>query len=189
MIVALEGGDGCGKSTQVERLMNLLPPDSTTFLKFPSKILSLDRMTPIGAVIDSYLKGKYELNERALMHLLAANFYEHLEKLKKTNNSIICDRYTASFIAYSVARGASLQEAKDMICQMPEADLTIWLDVGPEIALQRVANSERFDSLAFQERVRSVYNQLYDQDKWIKIHAGTKSVEEITSQLKSLILY
>jgi hypothetical protein len=54
MFIDFEGIDGCGKGTQVERAVGYLRQafSKATSLKYP------DRTTPIGKLIDAYLKGR-----------------------------------------------------------------------------------------------------------------------------------
>jgi dTMP kinase len=71
-LILLEGLDKAGKSTQCTRLTTSLEAlgHKVLHLRFP------DRTTPIGKMIDAYLKGGSEVEDHAIHLLFSANRWE-----------------------------------------------------------------------------------------------------------------
>ena len=89
--IVIEGLDRSGKSTQADLLTKKLQGLSQAkLLKFPGQFplslhlfcgstfirLTLDRTTPIGKMIDAYLRAQSELDDRAIHLLFSANRWE-----------------------------------------------------------------------------------------------------------------
>ena len=85
LFIVVEGLDRAGKSTQVERLVSRLQSDgaqpsssspqdgqaqAAKVYKFP------DRTTPIGKMIDAYLRSESEIDDHAIHLLFSANRWE-----------------------------------------------------------------------------------------------------------------
>ncbi len=74
MLIAFEGGDRCGKTTQITKL--------SKFLQKELKLMSIkvfkhpDRSTASGKVIDSFLKREIELPSEAMTLCLTSNLWE-----------------------------------------------------------------------------------------------------------------
>lgn len=67
-----------------------------------------DRTTPIGHMINDFLRQQTELSNEAIHLLFSANRWEQMKNIKETLESginIICDRYWYSGVAYSTAKG------------------------------------------------------------------------------------
>jgi dTMP kinase len=90
-LIAIEGLDKAGKSTQCQRLIHTLTGQgySVMHLRFPGRlpniiftslnsyILTLaDRTTPIGQMIDSYLRNGAQMEDHAIHLLFSANRWE-----------------------------------------------------------------------------------------------------------------
>lgn len=73
LLIALEGGDRCGKSTQCTLVLDYLTKvlnQPTHFIKFP------ERTSAIGRVINEYLQCGNELSNQAIHLLFSANRWE-----------------------------------------------------------------------------------------------------------------
>lgn len=74
MLIAFEGGDRCGKTTQItklaEYLKNELGLTNVRVFKHP------DRSTASGQIIDSFLKREIELFPEAMTLCLTSNLWE-----------------------------------------------------------------------------------------------------------------
>lgn len=67
-----------------------------------------DRTTPIGHMINDFLKQQTELSNEAVHLLFSANRWEQMKTIKETleaGTNIVCDRYWYSGVAYSTAKG------------------------------------------------------------------------------------
>lgn len=154
--MVLEGLDHCGKSSQSRLLQQTLPNSHLTC--FP------DRSTPLGLVINQYLKGEREMEDRAIHLLFSANRWERmadLRRLLETGTNVILDRYVYSGTAYSAAKGLPLAwcQAPDMGLIRP--DLVIYLRLTAEQAVQRSGfGEERYEKQSFQEKVGHVFDEI-----------------------------
>ena len=74
MLIAFEGGDRCGKTTQITKLAEFLRNErgieKVKVLKHP------DRSTASGKIIDSFLKREIELFPEAVTICLTSNLWE-----------------------------------------------------------------------------------------------------------------
>lgn len=72
-LIAVEGCDRCGKSTQCFKMQAWLQEKlghPVEYWKFP------DRTTPIGQLINGYLTGNFELSDETIHLLFSANRWE-----------------------------------------------------------------------------------------------------------------
>ena len=169
-LVAFEGLDQSGKQTQAEGLRDLLAGASRTceLLSFP------DYRTPIGAEIRRALHGERDYPADVMQLLYVANRHEakrSLEGALADGHVILCDRYVASSIAYGEAQGLDPAWLTDIQRFLPPADLTILLDIPPDVAVQRKsADRDRYErDVALLSRVRDSYRRQAAAPGWILI--------------------
>jgi dTMP kinase len=106
--------------------------------------------------------------------LYVANRYERMADLQRWLDGgliLVCDRYTASSIAYGEAQGLDPAWLSDMQKYLPAAAMTIFLDIEPETAVRRKAvDRDRYErDLAMQERVRESYQRLSVGEGWLRL--------------------
>jgi len=104
--------------------------------------------------------------------LYVANRYERkpdLERWLSGGLILVCDRYTASSVAYGEATGLDAAWLTDMQRLLPSAALTILLDIAPETAVRRKAvDRDRYErDLALQARVRESYQRQAAEHGWL----------------------
>src|SRR5918999_4694761 len=102
MLIAIEGIDQSGKETQTHRLRERLREagHKVRLLSFP------DYGTSIGEEIARALQGEREYGSDVMQLLFVANRYERKPDLQRWLDGglmLVCDRYTASSIAYGEA--------------------------------------------------------------------------------------
>ena len=193
VFIALEGGEGAGKSTQARALQTWLaaagyevvlthePGDSIVGQKLREILLSPDTG---------------ELDHRAEALLYAADKAEHVGRLVQPaldrGAVVITDRYVDSTLAYQGA-GRDLQHADvERIARWATADLrpqlTVLLDVDPAVGLGRFDTQDRLEAepLEFHRRVRDTFLRLADADPdhYLVVDAGLPA-EEITAVIRS----
>jgi dTMP kinase len=169
--IVIDGVDGAGKGTQVALLAEALRARGRTV-----HVTCEPSDHPIGAMIRRYLRR--ELTEslpawEAMALLFAADRMQHLEHEIRPHlargETVISDRYDASSIAYqSAMRGEDADEALEWIAAInahaQRPDLTILLDLEPELAAQRRASrggaEELLEKLELQRRVRAQYAKI-----------------------------
>jgi|694.fasta_scaffold13052_7 dTMP kinase len=163
MFIVLEGCDAVGKTSQATKLAEALGAE---LLRFP------DRTTLIGAQLNAFLQGELSLELHASHLLFAANRWELQKKIAAmldSGKTVVCDRYSGSGVAYSVASGLSQEWCLAMERNLLVADLVVLLDNPNLQELQARRPSglrECFDSLAFQTKVRQAYLHLAARFGW-----------------------
>lgn len=172
--IVFEGGEGAGKTTQIERVYDWLTSDLQP--PYTVKITREPGGTDLGQEIRHLLLGKHTPSDRAELLLYAADRAQHVElDLKPAlaqNTIVLCDRYTDSTLAYQgYGRGLDLKliaQLNEIATQGLESDLTLWLDIPPEIGLLRAQNRGKRDrieqaDLAFHQRVHQGFTLLAQQ--------------------------
>src|SRR5438874_13682544 len=134
MLIVFEGLDQSGKQTQAERLRDRLKQGGgkARLVSFP------DYGTSIGEEIARALAGEREYGPDVMQLLYVANRYERKDDLRRWLEGgliLVCDRYTASSIAYGEAFGLDASWLVDVQKFLPPAALTIFLDINPETAV------------------------------------------------------
>ncbi|KAJ7086442.1 thymidylate kinase [Mycena belliarum] len=187
--IAVEGLDRSGKTTQVAALQARLEAEgvSVKLLKFP------DRTTPIGQMIDSYLRSQSELDDRAIHLLFSANRWElvgEIERLLARGTSVVCDRYAFSGVAFSAAKGLPLEWCRSPDVSLPAPDLTLFLDITPEKARERGGyGEERYEKEEMQRKVRDVFREIcreLTEVTWLTIDAGRER-EDVAADIWSAV--
>jgi len=186
MLIAFEGLDQSGKQTQAERLRDRLKQGGhkARLLSFP------DYATSIGEEIARALQGEREYEPDVMQLLYVANRYERKADLQRWLDGgliLVCDRYTASSIAYGEAQGLEPGWLADVQKFLPAASLTILLDIAPETAVQRKAvDRDRYErDLAMQERVRDSYHRQAAANQWVVLD-GEQSKDAVAAEVFSV---
>ena len=178
MFIVLEGCDAVGKTSQAAKLAQRLGAE---LVRFP------DRTTPLGVQLNALLQGELKLELHATHLLFTANRWELQKKiaaLLDDNKTVVCDRYSGSGVAYSVASGLSLEWCLAMERNLLVPDAVVLLD-NPDLAeLQArrpLSSNEVFDNTDFQTKVRQVYLELAARFQWKVVR--TKSFEETSEDI------
>jgi dTMP kinase len=169
MFIALEGIDGSGKSTQMKLL-------AARFADAGFKVYTTFEPTgsSIGTIIRDIMKGKMKADEKVIAGLFVADRLNHLldeengilQKLKE-GYVVITDRYYFSSYAY---HGTHMDmgwviNANAMSAEILRPDINIFIDVSPEISMQRVMQNrdevERYETLENLQNVRRKYLEAF----------------------------
>ena len=176
LFITFEGGDGSGKSTQVNLLKDYLDNLNFETIKTrepggtPSAVILRDLLTT-GEV------EKWTSMCEAL--LMWASRYEHLiqviEPALNSGKNVICDRFYDSTYAYQgVAHNLGIdkmEKLKKIIIGDIEPDVTFVLDIDPKVGLKRSldrSNQEnRFESynIDFHNKIRSAFLEIAKKNK------------------------
>ncbi|MDG1876010.1 MAG: dTMP kinase [Acidimicrobiales bacterium] len=190
-LIAFEGADASGKSTQARRLASRLGVELT--FQFGA--------TDIGSAIRSILLDPVHetLDDRAEALLVIADKAQHVTEIVAPalarGDTIISDRFTASTTAYQgYGRGLDRDELIGMMrwaTQGLEPDLTVLLDVDLEVARQRLGDEiDRIEGAGaeFHTRVREGYLEMAaaDPDRWIVIDAGG-TVDDVAARVDAAL--
>lgn len=194
MLITFEGLDGSGKTTQAARLRDWLQARGYAVL-----LTREPGGTAIGDAIRVLLADPRHTHMHARAEALlfcaarAQLVHERLKPHLSIGGVVICDRFADSTLAYQgYGRGLPLDRLRQLLDFATEGltpALTFYLDVRPEVGLQRRQASgtvERMDQeqLAFYYRVREGYLQLAQQSaRWIVLDAE-QSVEQLAEQVR-----
>jgi dTMP kinase len=145
--ITLEGGEGCGKSTQAKRLKAALERCGIEVL-----LTREPGGTPLAEKIRSLLKDENAdppCDRSELLLFLAARAQLVKNVIRPALDAgkwVISDRFSDSTLAYQgYGRELPLDflvAANDFACDALKSDLTLLLDVPPEIALERMRSRE-----------------------------------------------
>jgi len=162
--IAFEGGEGAGKSTQEALLAEWLTTEGRTVLRTREP-----GGTPAGEAIRAVLLGnEYSgLDPRAEALLFAAARGEHVERVIRpaldSGTVVVCDRYIDSSVAYQgIGRDLGADYVRDLSLWATRGlvpDLTVVLDIDPQVGLSRVERPDRLESepLDYHRRVRQAF--------------------------------
>jgi dTMP kinase len=141
-LIFIEGGDGAGKDTQIEKLKELLKDHSVVFAREPGG-------TNIGKTLREMLlhnsHGPVSLPAEIFLFLAdrAQHFEEVVQPALAEGKIVISNRSWVSFLAYQIY-GRNLPDWKELvetaiskIYKDTQADLVIVLDVDPEVGRSR----------------------------------------------------
>lgn len=191
--LALEGGDGAGKSTQVEALAEWIRAKG-----HEAVVTREPGATPVGKRLRSILLdvSSAGLSNRAEALLYAADRAEHVDSLVRPalerGAIVISDRYIDSSVAY---QGAGRDLSPTEIARISRwatsglvPHLTVLLDVDPETARERFTEApDRLESEPpeFHARVRSGFLTLAaaDPTRYLVVDAG-QDPESITTVVR-----
>lgn len=191
---ALEGIDGSGKSTQLRLLARRLEEAG-----FPCLTTCEPTDGPIGKLLRQVLTGQVRCDSRVVAPLFAADRLDHLLHEKKglckavaAGMTVLTDRYYFSSYAY---QSVDLPLEWVIEANRPCADLlrptaTLFIDVSPELALERIAqnreSTELFETKDRLTRTREQYFRAFklekDREK-VVIIPGDRPVDDIAEDI------
>jgi len=164
--IAIEGGEGSGKSTLMKAFSMEFSGHSLVFVREPGS-------TELGEEIRTLLVGRKMISAAEFFLFLSAGIQlaeEIVIPALKAGRHIICDRYRASTYAYQIV-GRNRRDLSKTFWEalelFPIPDLYIHLVVPPEIGLKRKKKSgevlNRFDedTLDFHRRVEAGYDEYF----------------------------
>jgi dTMP kinase len=185
-LIALEGIDGCGKSTQARLLADRLGAQLTfepgaTRLGGSLRTLLLDRDQP-------------PVSGRAEALLMAADRAQHVAEVVRpaldAGTWVVTDRFSASTLAYQgYGRGLDRTELDPLIGWATGGltpDLTVLIEVPVELARARRGDGDEdrleLEGEQFQRRVAEGYHRLAEEavTPWLVVD-GTGPVEEVAA--------
>lgn len=173
LFISFEGIDGAGKSTHIDMLAKAFDtagrrvvltrePGGTPLAEKLRALVLNDTMDP--------------LSESLLMFAARRDHLQQvIEPALARGATVLCDRFTDATFAYQGAgRGfdlAVLAQLETWVQQGRQPDLTLWFDLAPEVAAERLALArvpDRFEQQPgeFFRRVREGYRQRCAAQPW-----------------------
>lgn len=175
--VSFEGIDGAGKSTHIERLAQALRAQGheVTLTREPGGTALAEQLRAL------VLAQKMDALTEALLVFAARR--DHLQTVIEPalarGNAVLCDRYTDASYAYQGGgRGLDLSvlgtlerwvQAMPGAAGLRQPDLTLWFDLAPELAAERLSGArapDKFEAepVAFFRRVAEGYARRAAED-------------------------
>ena len=195
LFITFEGGDGCGKTTQIKLL------DEYLRLKGYKTLLTREPGSKgLGIKLrEILLNYDGEVSPTAESFLFLADRAQHIDCIIKPalekGTIVLCDRHTDSTVAYQgYGRGLNLEQIhklNQIATSGLKPNLTIVLDVDVETSQKRVGfEKDRMESagIEFFERVRQGFLEIAKQEPdRVKVVDSTQSIEDIHKQIVELI--
>lgn len=200
LFITIEGPDGSGKTTVTKEVVRRLQLNHIDVIhtREPGGI---DIAEQIRAIILNPANTKMDAKTEALLY--AASRRQHLvEKVIPALNEgklVLCERFVDSSLAY---QGAGRSIGIEEVYQMNQfaidgvmPDLTIFIDVDPEIGISRInqnrTDRDRLDmeGVSFHQRVYEGYQQVKEmfKDRMAMID-GNQALEQVIEQVYSIIV-
>lgn len=186
MLLSLEGLDGSGKSTAIdvinEHYYDVVLTSEPSDLEY-GQLIRRNLSQDTDPLIDFYL----------FMADRRDHIQQTIEPALDENKFVVSDRYADSTRAYQpvALTGESSEkpfdsqwEAKTFIEQTMapwnrEPDLTLYIDVSPETAIERSSEDEKYEKLQFLESVRENYTALAESNNNIITIDGEQSKQGV----------
>jgi len=203
LFVSFEGIEGCGKTTQIDRLSDRLTNEGVGFM-----VTREPGGTAVGEGIRRILLDSQTIHltpEAELLLFYASrsqNIEEKIRPALERGDIVICDRFFDASLAYQgYGRRLSLElihRLTDLVCRENRPEVTILLDIDPRTGLERARRRNagqsqdegRFEGedLAFYERVRNGYLDLAvrSPDR-IQVVSGEGSIEEVAELVRTVL--
>ena len=205
MFITLEGIEGSGKTTQIDRLAAFFENRGTE---------CVTTRQPGGTVIGENIRSillnpsNHTLEPMAELLLYLADRAQHINEVIRpalaAGKAVICDRYFDATVVYQgFARGLSVELLLDLhriLFDNLKPDITLLLDLPPQLGLerawqqlnsgQREGHESRFENeaLAFHEKVRAGYLELarLEPQRFHVIDAD-RSAEQVFAAIKKAL--
>ena len=198
LFVSVEGGEGVGKSTNLEFIINYLQSNSVSLVSTREP-----GGTPLAEEIRELLlkprdEDVAEVSELLLMFAARA---QHLSQkilpALERGDWVICDRFTDATYAYQGGgRGMDIEKIavlENMVQAELRPDVVILLDLPVEIGMARAKKRgelDRFElqQFAFFERVRAAYLQRAAQSPgYYRVDDASPALDKVQQQIQVIL--
>jgi dTMP kinase len=193
IFIALEGGDGCGKSTVSKWLVRELKKKKIPVIwtREPGGINCL-----VSEKIRDILKNpENNICNEAEALLFAASRAQHVKKLILPNLekgiNVISDRFVlSSYVYQGIGRKLGISKVKainNFACQKLKADTIFLLDLNEQKAEQRTSDKRKdrieLEKKEFHQKIRKGFLKLAKKDKTIIVINSEMSFEKVCQKI------
>lgn len=202
VLIAVEGLDGSGKSTQAHLLVEWLrsmgaPVHHTEW-----------NSSPLVASSTKKAKKQKRLKPETFHLIHAADFADRYERqiqpLIEVGGIVVCDRYKFTALARDGSRGIDSDRIEKCYSFAREPDLTLYFKVSPNVSLSRInkgrsqlkyyesgmdmnLSEDPFESyLLLQGRQREIYDGLTQSGRMVEIDAD-RTIPEVLRSVREII--
>ncbi len=196
MFITFEGGDGSGKSTQIEKLRTFLEQEGYQVLltREPGGTAISEQIRDI--LLDPDNTKMSDITEMILYAAARAQLVEEvIRPALEQGKIVICDRFLDSSIAYQ-GYGRGLGDAVSEVNRIGTGglspDLTIYLRLSPEKGRSRIKSRQQdrieLESEVFHDKVFQGYEALCRQypDRIFAVDAG-QSIDAIAGMIQKRV--
>ncbi|AHC52078.1 thymidylate kinase [Sulfolobus acidocaldarius SUSAZ] len=202
ILIAFEGIDGSGKSSQASLLKSWLSKRRYTF------ITEWNSSEWIHDIIKE-AKKKNLLTPLTFSLIHATDFADRYEKyilpMLKCGFIVIADRYIYTAYARDSVRGVDIEWVKKLYSFAVKPDITFYIRVPSEVALKRLKSSRRqikpteagadvFPNLTpeegfikYQSSIIEVYDRIAEENNFVVVD-GTKDPRQVQSEIRGKVM-
>ena len=200
--IVFEGIDGCGKTTQIDKISKWLPDSG--LMKKNSKLIKTKE--PGGSLLGKKLRNLILDNNKnnkpsslAELLLYPADRAEHVSKIispaLENNNWVLSDRFSDSTLAYQgYGRNINLEIIKNIesiVCQGKCPDLTIFLEISAEESVFRrkdlIPDRMESEGIKFLQKVNEGFKLIAKEKNW-KVISANQNINAISKEIKETLL-
>ena len=197
--IVIEGLEGAGKTTAREAVVEVLQQHGIHDIVFTREPGGTPLAEQLRVLVKQGIEGEQVTDKAELLMLYAARvqLVENVIKPALARGAwVVGDRHDLSSQAYQGGgremEAALMTTLRDAVLGDFRPDLTLYLDVTPEIGLQRARARGALDrieqeSLRFFERTRARYLALAQADASIVTVDATQAIDEVTTSLKAAL--
>jgi len=188
LYICIEGLDGSGKTTHAHRLVRNLQK-----MGYDAVYTTEPSRGELGKFIrSSILQGKKRVPRVVEAVLFAADRVEHMERDVKPalekGKIVVSDRCVYSSLAYQGAAGLNLSWIEEINRTALPPDLTIYIDVPPEVVVKRILRKKSvMERLETQRKVQKIYMKYVDDGKLVPVDGHREKLEVEQSILKLVL--
>ena len=197
--IVIEGLEGAGKTTAREAVVEVLQQHGIHDIVFTREPGGTPLAEQLRVLVKQGIEGEQVTDKAELLMLYAARvqLVENVIKPALARGAwVVGDRHDLSSQAYQGGGremdAALMTTLRDAVLGDFRPDITLYLDVTPEIGLQRARARGALDrieqeSLRFFERTRARYLALAQADASIVTVDATQAIDEVTTSLKAAL--
>lgn len=213
-LIAVEGIDGSGKTTQIEFLRQYLASKGLALRAWEVEVINFPRYGKniYANLVTRYLEGEFGSIQSVNPYLIAFSFAGDrllakplIENWLNEGKVVIANRYVSSSKAHL---GANMDEKKreefmEWIDQleyqtngMPKPDLTILLKVDPKVGQQNALKDHKVDihekNIQHEEKAAKIFFELSQvEENWVVVNCmengQMRSKEEIQQEIMDIL--
>ena len=186
LLIAVEGIDGSGKTTQAKRLVRWLRERgvSAQYTREPTD-------GQIGRILKA-MALRRRVNPYLEALLFAADRLQHLERtiepLLSKGYVVVSDRYLHSSLAYQAATTGDPEWVRELNKHARKPDLALLLDVKPQIGLRRIRRKRRsrFEQVELLEKIRENYLRMVERGELLLVDAS-RDAETVSETIREIV--
>lgn len=189
-LIAFEGIDGSGKSTQLRLLADWLRER-----RIPVKCLEQPSSSLAGRILRSRAKQGQRLAPHVELALFIRDRREQarcdIRPLLSKHFIVLLDRHYLSSVAYQGSAGIDPDDIlRTCLSFCPIPDVTILVDIDPTVAVQRISRqraADAFEHVEYLETVRQLYLNYAGRLSNIHTLNGESSSGDLAARIRALV--